>query len=93
LIWGIPFLVQPISAIFYPLSVLPPPVQVVSRLLPSTYVFEGMRAVIRDGTMPFHDILIAFGLNLVYFLLAGLFFKWMYAKSRDSGRLGRLGMD
>ncbi|MBI4411786.1 MAG: ABC transporter permease, partial [Deltaproteobacteria bacterium] len=39
LIWGIPFLVQPISAIFYPLSVLPPPVQVVSRLLPSTYVF------------------------------------------------------
>ena len=93
LIWGIPFLVQPLSAIFYPLSILPPSVQIVSRLLPSTYVFEGMRAVIRDGTMPYHYILIAFALNLVYFVLAGCFFHWMYKRSRETGRLGRLGMD
>jgi ABC-2 type transport system permease protein len=31
LIWGVPFLIQPISAIFYPLSVLPPWLQVVSK--------------------------------------------------------------
>lgn len=93
LIWGVPFLLQPISAIFYPLSVLPSWLQVISRCLPSTYVFEGMRTVIRTGTMPQGDILISFLLNLVYFALSGCFFYWMYQKAHVAGRLGRLGMD
>ncbi len=93
LIWGIPFLVQPISAIFYPLATLPGWLQVISKALPSTYVFEGMRAVIQTGQMPRDYFLIGFLLNLIYFALAGLFFNWMYKESRASGRLGRLGMD
>ena len=93
LVWGIPYLIQPISAIYYPLEVLPKWLQGVSLLLPSTYVFEGMRAVTRTGTMPVGYTAAALGLNLVYFVLAGLFFAAMYRKARDLGRLGRLGMD
>ncbi|HTL71003.1 MAG TPA: ABC transporter permease, partial [Candidatus Eisenbacteria bacterium] len=93
LIWGIPFLVQPFSAIFYPLDVLPAPMRAVSRLLPSTYVFEGMREVIRTGSMPAFYFWTGFGLDLVYFALAGLFFGWMFRQARDTGRLGRLGTD
>ncbi len=93
LIWGVPFLIQPLSAIFYPLSVLPPWLQVISKALPSTYVFEGMRAVIQTGHMPTSYFFIGLGLNLIYFVLAGLFFYWMYGQARSSGRLGRLGMD
>lgn len=93
LIWGIPFLIQPISAIFYPLSVLPSWVQKISLLIPSTYVFEGMRAVIQNGDLPISYFLISFLLNLIYFLVAALFFNWMYRCSRATGRLGRLGMD
>jgi len=93
LIWGVPFLIQPLSAIFYPLSVLPPWLQIISKALPSTYVFEGMRAVIQTGHMPSHYFLVGLGLNLIYFILAGFFFQWMYGKARSSGRLGRLGMD
>ena len=93
LVWGIPYLLQPISAIYYPLSVLPPWLQVVSRCLPSTYVFEGMRAASATHQMPVDFFFIALGLNLVYFILAGIFFNSMYGAARRSGRLGRLGMD
>ncbi len=93
LVWGIPYLIQPISAIYYPLEVLPKWLQGVSLLLPSTYVFEGMRAVTQTGVMPVSYTVAALGLNLVYFVLAGLFFAWMYRRARELGRLGRLGMD
>lgn len=93
LIWGIPFLIQPLSAIFYPLSVLPPWLQIISKCLPSTYVFEGMRAVVKTGQMQNEYFLIALGLNILYFILASFFFAWMHRLSRKSGRLGRLGMD
>ena len=93
LIWGIPYLIQPLSAIYYPLSVLPRGIQVVSKLLPSTYVFEGMRSVARDGKMPLGYFAAGLLLNLIYFLLAWVFFRWMHAIARETGRLGRLGMD
>lgn len=93
LIWGVPFLIQPLSAIFYPLSTLPPWLQVVSKTLPSTYVFEGMRSVIQTGSMPMDYFFTALALNLLYFVLAGLFFTYMYRQARLTGRLGRLGMD
>jgi ABC-2 type transport system permease protein len=93
LIWGVPYLLQPVSAIYYPLSVLPKWLQWVSMCLPSTYVFEGMRAAAATKEMPMEHFLIALGLNVVYFALGGLFFQKMYLKARETGRLGRLGMD
>ncbi len=93
LIWGVPFLIQPLSAVFYPLSILPPWLQVISRGIPSTYVFEGMRTIVRTGSMPYGDFLIALALNLIYFAAGAFFFGWMYRSSRASGRLARLGMD
>jgi ABC-2 type transport system permease protein len=93
LIWGIPFLVQPFSAIYYPLWVLPPWLAVISKALPSTYVFEGIRAVIQTGRMPFEYFLIGLALNVVYFILSGLIFNRMFRRARVTGRLGHLGMD
>lgn len=93
LIWGIPFLIQPASAIFYPLSTLPPWMRFFSMGLPSTYVFEGMREVIATGRMPREHLAAALTLNLVYFVLMSLFFSGMFRSARTTGRLGRLGMD
>ena len=93
LVWGIPYLVQPISAIYYPVSVLPVPLQWISKMLPSTYVFEGMRAVAETGNLPWSYFAAGLGLNLIYFILAGFFFHGMYRAARTTGRLGHLGMD
>lgn len=93
LVWGVPYLLQPLSAIYYPLSVLPEWMQWISKCLPSTYVFEGMRLVAETKTLPPEYFWIALGLNAVYFILGGSFFGAMYRSARNSGRLGRLGMD
>jgi ABC-2 type transport system permease protein len=93
LIWGIPFLIQPLSAIFYPLETLPVWLRPFSMALPSTYVFEGMREVLKTGRMSVFHLAAALALNVVFFALCAVFFDRMYKQARDSGRLGRLGTD
>jgi ABC-2 type transport system permease protein len=79
----------PFSAVYYPVDVLPPWAQAISSALPMTYVFEGMRKVLRGAPMPLHELLVSFGLNILYLSLTILFFGWMFERSRDRG-LGRL---
>ena len=44
--WIAIFAVQPISGVYYPIEVLPGWLQIVAHGLPSSHVFEGMRAVL-----------------------------------------------
>lgn len=90
LAWALPFLVQPLCAVFYPISVLPPWIQPLARCVPASYVFEGMRAAI-TGT---HDVvanyvMIAFGLNVIYLAAAGFLFKFMFEQAREKGLLAK----
>jgi ABC-2 type transport system permease protein len=91
LAWGVPFLLQPFSAVFYPVSVLPVWLQPVSLAMPTTHVFEGMREVMATGTLAWHHLGWAIGLNLVWLGLAALFFRWMLDKARERGLLAKLG--
>jgi ABC-2 type transport system permease protein len=91
LAWGLVFLVQPFSAVFYPVSVLPSFLQVVAKGMPAAYVFEGMRAVISGGGFPIRELLWALGLNLLYFLLSIQFFFWMFHIVKRRGLLVRVG--
>ena len=93
LIWGTPFLLQPISAVFYPVSVLPPWLQTIAKLLPSTHVFEGLRAALQTGHAELGRLVPAFALNVVYLALGGFFFGWMLTRVREKGYLGKLAMD
>jgi ABC-2 type transport system permease protein len=93
LIWGIPFLIQPLSAVFYPVDVLPPWVQAIARVLPSTWVFEGMRAAIATGRVEASTLLLAVGLNAIYLAAGAAFFGWMLGRVREKGYLARLGME
>jgi ABC-2 type transport system permease protein len=92
LAWALPFLLQPFSAVFYPVSVLPPAMQLVAWALPSTYVFEGMREVIRSGATPWGDLVWAAGLNLLYLGAAVWLLKHTFDVTRDRGLLGKWGM-
>jgi ABC-2 type transport system permease protein len=91
LAWGIPFLIQPVCAVFYPLSVLPAWLQPISRAIPATWVFEGMRQVLRGDGLSTQYVLWAFGLNILYLIAAGLFFNYMFAVAREKGLLAKLG--
>jgi ABC-2 type transport system permease protein len=89
LAWMAGFALAPFSAVYYPVGVLPGWAQYVSAILPMTYVFEGMRQIIRGGSLPVSYLLISFGLNILYLTLAILFFGRMFEKSRERG-LARL---
>ncbi len=90
LAFGLLFLIQPFSAVFYPVSVLPSSVQWISYILPSTHVFEGMRAVASTGILPMKDLLLASGLNIIYLALFAFFFYKMFAYIKNAGRLLKL---
>lgn len=91
LAWGLALLLQPFAAVFYPVSVLPRPLQAFARLLPCTYVFEGMRDVIARGSTQAGSILAAFLLNALYLAASIAFFKLMYRQAQDRGLLTKLG--
>ena len=91
LAWGIPFLIQPISAVFYPLDVLPRWIQPIALGIPATHVFEGMRQVLRGDGLSAQYLVWAFSLNVVYLIAAALFFRWMFEVARQKGLLAKLG--
>jgi ABC-2 type transport system permease protein len=91
LAWGLVFLFQPISCVFYPMSVLPDWLQAIARLNPAAHVFEGMRAVITDGTFPAHALVWAVGLNVLYLTVLVFWFHMMFAACKDKGLLVRVG--
>jgi ABC-2 type transport system permease protein len=51
-IWPIPGMVAPFAGVFYPVSILPRWMRLVSRVLPPTYVFESLRAVAAGRPAP-----------------------------------------
>ena len=93
LIWGLPFLIQPISAVFYPLAVLPPWLQTIAKAFPSTHVFEGMRSALKTGSVETKTLVAAVALNAVYLAASAAFFAWMLGRVREKGYLSRLGME
>jgi len=89
--WLIAFVFLPLCCVYYPLATLPPWLQDVARALPPTYVFEGLRAIVRDGT--FLPLLMAqaLALNVVYFVLASAAFAYLLRSARINGTLVQMG--
>lgn len=93
LIWGIPFLLQPFSCVFYPLRVLPPWAGVIAQALPSTHIFEALRGVLNGVPIAWSTWVVISALNLVYFGAGLAAFAWMFRIARARGTLGRLGQE
>jgi ABC-2 type transport system permease protein len=91
LAWGIPFLIQPAAAVFYPLNVLPGWLQPIAVCIPATHVFEGMRQVLNKEGLSAHHLGWAFGLNILYLIGGALFFRYMFGVARKKGLLAKLG--
>lgn len=87
--WTFVFLFQPISCVFYPLATLPPWLQPIARALPTTHVFEGMRATLVTGQPDWSALATAFVLNLAW-LGAGITIAALgYHRARAAGAIAR----
>lgn len=90
LAFGLTFLLQPFSAVFYPVSALPQWGRNIAQFIPSTHVFEGMRQVIDTGIFPWKDLFWSYGTNAVWISLILWFFYAMFADVKKQGRLMKL---
>jgi ABC-2 type transport system permease protein len=89
--WGAIFIAAPVSGIYYPVSVLPGWLQAVAWCLPTSHVFEGMRAVLLDGTFLWGEFWTAVALNGVYLAIGIGTFLAAFDGARRRGMLLQVG--
>jgi ABC-2 type transport system permease protein len=91
LAWLAVFTLSPISAVYYPVSILPHWLQHVAWALPSTYVFEGMRAVLFQHVFRTGYLATAGVLDLVWLGLGAAGFFIAFRDARRRGALLQMG--
>ena len=88
-VWPIPALVSPFAGVFYPVSTLPLWMQYVAAVLPPSYVFEGLRAIVTGGAWSVSTLWIGAALAIIDVLLACWFFVWVYRHAVRTGLIAR----
>lgn len=82
-VWTLPGVLWPLSAVFFPVEQLPHALQYVSYAIPTTYIFEAMRALVFEGSIPTQYIWFSYGLGIVYLALAIWLFVGRFKKSKE----------
>ena len=89
--WSVMMLLLPVSCVYYPVSILPVWLRPVAWMLPPTYVFEGMRALLIDNAFRPDLMLASLALNAIFFA-AGVFgFLKLLGSARRHGSLIQTG--
>ena len=91
LAWVAIFAISPLTGIYYPISVLPGWLQYVANAIPSSHIFEGMRALMIDGAFRTDLLLNAALLNLVYIAAGIALFLAAFRAARKHGLLLQIG--
>ncbi|MGA7538789.1 MAG: ABC transporter permease [Steroidobacteraceae bacterium] len=89
LVWPLPALLSPFVGVFYPLATLPRWMQQIGHILPPSYVFEGMRAVLAGRALPASNLAAAGAIAALDILLAGYFFARVFRYAVRTGLLAR----
>lgn len=88
--WMLVFLLQPLIAVFYPVSVLPPLIQPLAYLFPATHIFEAVRGHLAHGVVSYNLLINATILNAIYITVSFLFLKFIYKWAKKSGTFARM---
>jgi ABC-2 type transport system permease protein len=91
LAWAGIFVLTPFSGVYYPISTLPAWLQPVAHAIPSSYVFEGMRAVLLKGEFRTDLFFSALALNGIYISIGVGVFLFTFGVARRRGLLLQVG--
>ncbi|MEE4376554.1 MAG: ABC transporter permease [Candidatus Competibacteraceae bacterium] len=89
--WVAVFAIAPISAVYYPVAILPDWMQALAWLLPSSYVFEGMRTILLEQRFRVDFMLYAIALNVLYLGVGIAVFLGTFRLARRRGLLLQTG--
>ena len=82
LAWSVIWIIQPFSCIFYPLSALPAWAAKIAIVLPTTHVFEGLRASLAGYPLSAGSLLYALGFSIAFLIFA----SWVIVKAIKTAR-------
>jgi len=91
LAWAVAFLFMPVSAVFYPVEVMPLAIQKIAFFVPASHVFEAMRQVINLKPFPWHHLYIATIEGVSYLLISILIFAVIFRNALKRGILVKIG--
>ena len=91
LAWTVIFALAPLSCLYYPLTTLPVWLRPVAWALPSTHVFEGMRAILFQHVFRWDYFLSAAGLDILYLIAGAAVFFLAFRDARRRGALLQTG--
>jgi ABC-2 type transport system permease protein len=89
LVWGILFVVMPLSGTFYPVSALPAVLRPIAEALPTTHAFAAGRVFAAGGPIPWHELGVATGGTVALLLLGLGYLAWMLRVFRARGFVTR----
>ena len=87
LAWTLVFILLPLVCVYYPVTVLPHWLQWVAWLLPPTYVFEGMRALLIDQVFRADLMVWSLAINAVLFAASFAIFLALLRSAKHVGSL------
>ena len=87
--WAIVFLMMSVSGVFYPVEALPGGLQPLAAVLPTTYAFEAMRAILDGEPMPWDQLGIAAAMTVALGLAGVAFAAHMLRVFRRGGYVTR----
>jgi ABC-2 type transport system permease protein len=85
------FGIMPLACVYYPVTVLPHWLQYVAWMLPPTYVFEGMRALLIDHVFRADLMISALAINVVLLMASFAIFLALLRSARRHGSLIQSG--
>ena len=88
-VWPIPAMLSPFVGVFYPLATLPLPMRIISRVLPPSYVFEGVRATVAHHGVSAGGLLAGILLSVIYILASCWLFTATYRSAVRTGLIAR----
>lgn len=91
LVWSLMFFVQPLGAVYYPVTTLPDWLQPFSWMLPPTYVFEGLRGVLIDHVIRWDLLAQGLAIDVFLFAAASAAFGLLLQSARRAGTLLQTG--
>lgn len=84
--WSIIFLFAPFSGIYYPIETLPIWAQTLSKFIPMSYIFDGIRKVVETNNFDIRNIVMCVLISFVYLVIG------MYLLRKSFNRLLLRGM-
>lgn len=85
LAWSLVSLLAPFSAIYYPVAILPLWAQYIAFLLPTSYLFSALHAVVTKNPVDYMSLVLSMGLSCIYVVFSLYFFKQSFEKVLEKG--------